>query len=398
MTKKLPVLSQDVTQEEWRNEYNPYNSNKLFSQVHRWEGIQRGQPIPPPTTISIDPLNLCDERCVFCNADFVMDENKGSRLDEGTMAAIPAFLESWNDGHYRVKSICVGGGGEAWLNKHTADMVKETVARGVGVGTVTNGTQMDRWNNLEALAQCTWVGVSINAGTKETYSRVHRKDEFDHVFENIRELLDYSELHRTPLTRPGFGPGLGMKFLLHPYNVHEVVTATKLAKESGFRNIHIRPVSATWFNTEEEAAAHKFTQEHITQFREQITEAMKYHDSSFEVYGVTHKFNPDFTPANDFDKCYAIFMNGVLMPPSGRNKNAGKYNWGECCDRRGDDMLNGIIDGTDLQQIREFWGSPAHWKMHDDIKVEKCPRCTFSPHNKIYENAIATNAMSYDFI
>lgn len=384
--------------EEWKNQYNPYNSNKLFAHVHRWEGIRRGEEIPPPSTISIDPLNLCDEKCIFCNADFVMDENKGSRLKKEILEKIPDFLHGWDDGTYKVNTVCVGGGGEALLNKYTGKMIEEIIERGIEVGVVTNGTQIDRWNNLEALSKATWVGISINAGTKETYDKVHQKDEFDHVIANVGELVRYSQAKGTRLAQPEMGPGLGMKYLLHPYNVGEVVQATKLAKEIGFRNIQIRPVSPTWFNSKEEASLHKFTPEHLEIFRGQIKEAMKYHDETFEVYGVTHKFNPDFTPKNDFKSCYAIFMNGVLMPPSGRNKTEGQYDWGECCDRRGDDLLTGIKDGIDLSQIRDFWGSPKHWKMHDDIIVDKCPRCTFSPHNKIYENAIAKNSMSYDFI
>lgn len=408
MGEKLPLYQGKVNQQaidgehqynrEWLDEYNPFNSNKLYASVGRWDTIRRGQLISPPRTVSIDPLNLCDEKCVFCNADFVMDENKGSKLDQKTMYAIPEFLAGWNDGKYGVESVCIGGGGESMLNRYSGEMIQELVKRRIGVGVVTNGTQIDRWNNLEALSQATFVGVSINAGTRETYERVHQKDEFDHVLENVRELISYSNSNNTNLSHSGRGPGVSMKYLLHPYNVGEVVEATNLAKEVGFKNIHIRPVSRAWFFSEEESAPHIFTSEHIETFREQIQEAMKSHDDSFGVYGITHKFNPDFTPANDFKSCHAIFMNGIIMPPSGRNNTEGKFDWGECCDRRGDDLLTGIKDGIDLSQIREFWGSPQHWKMHDDIRVDACPRCTFSPHNKIYENVIAKNNMTYDFI
>ena len=136
----------------------------------------------------------------------------------------------------------------------------------------------------------------------------------------------------------------------------------------------------------------------MEEFNRQIVEAMTYEDQNFGVYGVTHKFNPDFTPANDFERCYAIFMTAVIMPPSDRNKGTGKYDVSFCCDRRGDDLLTGIKNGTDLDQIKEYWGSPAHWKIHDDIRVKECPRCTLSPHNKIYQNVIQINNMTYDFI
>lgn len=383
---------------EWLDEFNPFNSWKLMAHVHRWEGIQKGWKLPPPATVSIDPMNLCDEKCIFCNADFVLDSNKGSRLEKEIMDEIPEFLQNWKDERYGVETVCVGGGGEALLNKYSGNLILELVKRGIGVGVVTNGTQIDKRNNLEALSQCDWVGVSINAGTRETYEKIHQKDEFDHVISNVGELVRYSDLNKTNLSKIGRGPGVSWKYLLHPYNVREVVQATNLAKKKGFRNIHIRPVSVPWFDLRKGKSPHEFRQEHIEKFGEEISEAMEYNDEEFGVFGVTHKFKPDFTPANDFKKCYSIFMNGVIMPPSGRNKGEGRYDWGCCCDRRGDDLLTGIKNGREMEEIKNFWGSKEHWEMFEKIDVKKCPRCTFSPHNKIYQEAILKNNLTYDFI
>lgn len=403
MTKQELPVTNEVTNEadglEWRSPYNPFNSNKLYATIDRWKTIKRGEEIAPPRTISIDPFNFCNQACVFCNADFVMDVNKGSKLQQDIMEELPSFLQSWNDGRYGVESVCVGGGGESLLNKYTGNLIENLVERGIGVGVVTNGTHITKWNNLEALSKCTWVGVSINGGTRETYERVHQKDDFDLIMSNVKELVAYSDANNTNLAQPGHGPGVSMKYLLHPYNVGEVVQATKLAKKVGFKNIHIRPVNVPWFDLEhKEHSPHRFKPEHIETFKEQIQEAMEYDSREFGVYGVTHKFNPDFTPNNDFEECYAIFMNMIISPPSDRNKGEGMFDASYCCDRRGDDLLTGIKNGTDLEQIREYWGGEKHWEMHDEIRVKECPRCTFSPHNKIYENAIETNNMTYDFI
>lgn len=514
--------------QEWNSKFNPFNSDKLFATADRWKLIQRGKPLPPPRSVSIDPMNLCDEKCIFCfvgntkiktpngykeiknikgsdeiitfnekskkiqvgkvkktykrttkkliilswgdvlgkkkiittydhpfyvkgkwikarnlkvggflyhfngkeveikdfqyyfkerdvynftcenntyfaenilvhncNAEFVLDENKGSRLEEDVMYAIPDFLKSWDDGKYKVESVCVGGGGESLLNKHTGQLIDRLYERGIGVGIVTNGTHIDY--NLESLAKCTWVGVSINAATREIYNKIHVKDEFDHVLSNVRELVKYSKANKTELAKPGHGHGISFKYLLHPYNVHEVIQATKIAKEIGCRNMHIRPVCVPWFFLNKGQSPYAFKPEHVETFTREIAEAMKLEDENFGVYGVTHKFNPDFTPRHDFESCYAIFMTGVIMPPSDRNKGTGKLDFGSCCDLRGNDLLTqkNLIS---LKQIKGFWGSEAHWKMHDAIKVRDCPRCTFSGANKIYQEAIKINNMSYDFI
>ena len=381
--------------QEWSDKYNPFNSDKLLAHVDRWKQIKRGQPIPPPTTVSIDPINLCDLRCIFCNADFVIDENKGSRLEEDVMQAIPNFLAGWNDGVYGVRSVCVGGGGEPLLNKHVGTLMDRLIERGIGVGIVTDGTQIHRY--LESLSRNTFVSVSVDTDNKDTYKRMKEKDKFDQVIENIRALVDYSRTHKSLLADRNASPGIAYNFLLHPYNVKEVIGATRLAKEIGCDNIHIRPVCVPWFELDKGESPHTFKPEHVEKFNRQIAEAMKLEDERFKVYGVTHKYNPDFSITHHFESCYAIFMNGVIMPPSDRNKGNGKLDWGTCCDRRGDDLVT-VKNLTALEQIKEFWGSDRHWKIHDDIKVKYCPRCTFEPHNRIQENVVLRNGMNYDFI
>lgn len=37
-------------------------------------------------------------------------------------------------------------------------------------------------------------------------------------------------------------------------------------------------------------------------------------DENFSVYGVTHKFTPNFDKKNSFVKCHALFMTTVSPP------------------------------------------------------------------------------------
>jgi hypothetical protein len=87
-------------------------------------------------------------------------------------------------------------------------------------------------------------------------------------------------------------------------------------------------------------------------------------------------------------------MTGVFMPPT---SDKGKFNFGICCDRRGDDGLT-LTDLIDTSQVSEFWGSDNHWESFDNLKVKNCPRCTYQPHNMIFENAVEVDNMTIDFI
>lgn len=363
--------------EEWSDKFNPFNSDKLFAQIYKWKQIKRGAPIPPPTTVSVDPANVCDLRCSFCNANYIMGKN--NKLISGeSLEKLASSLSKWG-----VESVCVGGGGESLMNKKTGRFIDDCIDRKVDVGVVTNGTMIDK--NIEALSRCNWVGVSVDAGKRETYIAMKRKDKFDRVVANVTALNKYCRKNNTELYNR---IGTGIKFLAHPLNIKEIYLASEIAKEAGCSNIHIRPVAPPFDRLGD--SAYNFTRSHIRAFNRGIKKARKLEDDYFRVFGVTHKFGDGFKVVHPFNKCYAIFMNCVIMPPSGK----GNFDVGFCCDRRGADDLT--IRGLEsIDDLKDFWGSKKHWEMHDKIKLSECPRCTFAPHNRIYENA---DKLSYQFI
>ena len=89
--------------QEWAatKRWNPFNSYKLLSHVHRWRQIKRGKPIPPPVLITVDPTNACNFGCAWCNAAFVRTHRKGS-LSEQALMNIADFLPRWGEGKQQV--------------------------------------------------------------------------------------------------------------------------------------------------------------------------------------------------------------------------------------------------------------------------------------------------------
>jgi len=72
---------------------------------------------------------------------------------------------------------------------------------------------------------------------------------------------------------------------------------------------------------------------------------------------------------------------------------------GLCCDRRGDQSLELLSNCSDINEIERVWGSKSHWHIYDKIDVKgECPRCTYQPHNQIYEQVIINDSMTYKFI
>ncbi|MDR1776743.1 MAG: radical SAM protein [Desulfovibrio sp.] len=396
--------SHTVKPTEWRTakRWNPFNSNKLLAHVERWKRIRRGRPIPAPALITVDPTNVCNLDCVWCNAEYIR-EHRNRRLSEAALLSIADFLPRWGRRDFDafgVDAVCVAGGGEPLLNPATPAFIDKLAAHGIEIGCVTNGSLM--YDHMDALAQCTWLGVSVDAGTAKTFNALkgvaESKNAFGAVLDNMSLLTDYARSHHARLGSPHPAYGISYKYLLHPENIGEVYTATKIAKEVGCKNIHFRPAGTPWdkIGTEDEI---RFSEDDIALFNEQIILAQELDDDSFSVYGITHKFSEQFERANYFSKCHSLFMTGVISPPSNPNAPEDAFVMGLCCDRRGDAKLELLRDETDVEKIEAAWGGKAHWKMHDSITIaDECPRCTYQPHNQIYEQVILNDSMTYKFI
>ena len=402
---KQPKKLQDKTP-EWRPEkrWNPFNSYKLLAHVETWRRIKRGKPLPAPILVTVDPTNRCNLNCVWCNAEYIRSIRRRT-LSARALEAIADFLPRWSEGNPYgfpgVQAICVAGGGEPLLNEATGGFIDRVVANGVEVGVVTNGLLIDRC--VDALSHATWVGVSVDAGTKETFEKLKlngatNTGTFERVIDNVAILSDYARSHYNKLgwSHPAYG--VSYKYLLYKDNIGEIYEAARLAKAVGCKNIHFRPAGTTWdkIGSPEEIV---FSDEEVRLFHDQIVRTMELDDETFGVYGVTHKFNNQFERANYFARCHAVFMTAVIEPPTGADAPEDAFVVGLCCDRRGDAKLELARNITAVDEIQRLWGGETHWRIHDHIDPERdCPRCTYQPHNEVYEQVILNDSMTHKFI
>jgi len=374
---------------EWKvlKKWNPFNSAKLLAHVERWSEIMPGNKIPAPVTVTIDPTQRCNLDCKWCNAKECRESGKS--LTSKQMHEIVHYLSEWG-----VKSVCIAGGGEPTLHEGFGDLVADLIAENIRVGVVTNGTNIDE--NQQMLLWCDWVGVSIDAGHKSTYLKNKGADQFEDVIEQSKRLIDMARGIDRPLSKSGLGNGVFYKFLAAKSNMDDMVSAIVRAKQVGFKGIHFRPAGLPYGQSDGEKYF-TFSDIDVEQFNNNIEWGMEHaDDENFSVYGVRHKFNDDFTKCHNFEKCRAVFMTCVFMPTM--EKNGEGFDVGLCCDRRSDVGRILVMNGS-TKDLADRWGSKFHWTLADNIKPHiQCPRCTFAPHNEIFENVIEQDNMTHDFI
>jgi MoaA/NifB/PqqE/SkfB family radical SAM enzyme len=283
---------------------------------------------------------------------------------------IGPFLASWG-----TKAVCVAGGGEPLLHKRIGDILDGLVAAGIEVGVVTNGFLLNRCQS--SLAKCRWVGVSVDAGNRDSFAALKKMppDVFDKVIGNI------ATLHMA-------APDLEItyKFLAHPLNISSIYEAVRLAKSIGCRFFHMRPVGKSWDSL---AQPNIFTPLDIAMAKTHIEQArLDFEDEQFHVFGIMHKFSNNWEICHDFTKCHAVAMTAIIQPDN---------IVGLCCDRRGDPKLElGRFDKP--EDILGLWGSQKHLDIMRNINLKECPRCTYGPHNQLFEHMILSDDTCKNFI
>jgi hypothetical protein len=400
------LTAERAARTEWsvHKKWNPFNSYKLLAHVPRWSLIGRGKPIPQPALVTVDPINRCNLKCQWCNAGYVLDHRQRA-LSKQTLLDLADFLAGWQGAPgwpKGVEAVCIAGGGEPLLNRNVGYFIERCVKNGIEVGVVTNGTVIDRY--IEPLSLCTWVGVSVDAGTNQVFNRLKglKPDAitFDRIIENMMRLIAYAKARQAPLaSKRSGGHGVSYKFLLCDGNIEDVYRAGRIAKMIGCKNYHVRPVGRPWHRLDEAdgEAFMKFTTDAIERFFHELEQARRLEDEDFGVYGITHKFSNVFDIENYFSTCHALFMTAVFMP-SVESDDEHAYTMGLCCDRRGDPRLELVRDATSLGEVAACWGGREHWRIFDDLDIATCPRCTYQPHNQIYEHVIQRDSMTYKFI
>ena len=206
------------------------DSHKLNYHPDRVSAWLKGENVYP-IYMEMSPVGACNHRCVFCGLDFMGYKNR--KLEMPMLKKIIPEL-----GQLGLKSIMHGGEGEPLLHKDFNEIVELTVNSGIDVALTTNGVLLKKSVANEIVKHCKWIKVSINAGTAETYSKIHRTkpEDFNMVIENMAYASELKKKHKYTCT-------LGMQIILLPENRDEIENLAKTAKNIGVDYLVVKPYS-----------------------------------------------------------------------------------------------------------------------------------------------------------
>mgnify|MGYP003429478118 CR=1 len=147
-----------------------------------------------PRSLNIELNNTCNHQCVFCEfhspySSYAKDM-KLCVMD--TDLACKILEQAWELGIGK-KEVGFYAAGEAFLHKDFAKIVHYAKSLGFSYTFITTNGALATPSKLVEVVNSGLDSIrfSVNAGTRETYKKIHGKDDFDTVINNIKFLREY---------------------------------------------------------------------------------------------------------------------------------------------------------------------------------------------------------------
>jgi cyclic pyranopterin phosphate synthase len=207
--------------------YHPDRTAQLVAARNDWESAKHVYPI----YIEVSPMGACNHRCTFCAVDYI--GYKTVSLDiEMMRKRLPEMAR------LGIKSVMFAGEGEPLLHKKISELVAIATTAGIDVSFTTNATLMPKDFLETALPAVSWLKASVNAGTAETYAKIHqtRPEHFALAFKNLEAMAKARNDNKLKVK-------LGAQTLLLPENAHEIRMLAERCRDIGLDYLVVKPYS-----------------------------------------------------------------------------------------------------------------------------------------------------------
>lgn len=212
--------------------------SKLFGHLPTLAAIQRGER-PAPVNVEIDLSNRCSLGCSWCHFAYTHTRGPLAGKVNKPAGAIPSgdlmdydllysILDQLEDAG--VKSVTWSGGGEPTLHPDFNNIAESASYRNLEQGIYTHGGHIDEARAALLKKHFTWVYVSLDECTAETFKASKDVNRFDAVLSGIRRLV----------AADGKAT-IGVGFVLHPGNYRDIYHMQKLGRELGVDYVQFRP-------------------------------------------------------------------------------------------------------------------------------------------------------------
>lgn len=344
-------------EDEWqidgtKIQYHPARVAQWLEAEDDWEKAKKVVPLYWEITTSA----ACNHRCTFCSVDAI--GYPAILFDETVLKDRMAEAQSLG-----VKSVMFAGTGEPLLHKKIDAINLSAVGSGLDTAFTTNGILLDR---LASLEHCTWVKVSLNAGTQDTYAAIHqteRKD-WNRVWKGIRNAVK----------RKG-ACTLGVQCVVLPENCYEMQSMAQMCADAGVDYLVLKPYSQGTFSL-----THKYEGVDYKAMREYLQGVTELSTDTFKVIYRANAMGQEITGKHGFDKCNATPFMWCYSMADGRMFTCSAH----LMDER---FCIGNLNEESFQEIWEGERRRANWNLMKSFNIKKCRlSCRMAQANKYLQD------------
>jgi molybdenum cofactor biosynthesis enzyme MoaA len=209
----------------------------------------RGLPMFSPVSINLDLTSACNFSCHFCVDSRLINAGKTLTLEE-----VKKTIHTLHS--HGLLSVILIGGGEPTLHRDFGQIVRYIKGKGLQVGIVTNGSQLERIEAVvQELKEKDWVRISVDAAGEEVFQALH----VPRTRVTLRGILEKAKKvkKKNPLVSLGYsfvvvweGVEVNRK-RLRP-NLDEMTRSVELAREFSFDYVSFKPCLVRWNESQRE--------------------------------------------------------------------------------------------------------------------------------------------------
>ena len=326
-----------------------------------WEKAKKVYPIYWEITTSA----ACNHRCTFCSVDAI-----GYPAD---LLDAPLLAERMGEAaSLGVKSVMFAGTGEPLVHKRISDITLSAVDAGLDVAFTTNGVLLDR---LGPVDRCTWIKISLNAGRRETYAKVHqtKEDDWDKVWAGIKGAVG----------RKG-NCTIGVQAVVLPENVYEMRELAAMSKDAGVDYLVLKPYSQGTFSI-----THKYEGTDYAAMRSYLESVKEFSTPTFKVIYRSEAMEQEISGKHRYDKCNATPFFWTYAMGNGDMFACSAH----LLDRR---FCIGNINTQTFQEIWEGEERRKNWEMMKSFNIKQCRlNCRMDKPNRYLHSITHTPHSSF---
>lgn len=207
-----------------------------------------GKGSAAPFIVELDPTSRCNLACPDCISGDLL--NKEEIPSERLLRLVDELIDA------EVKGVILIGGGEPMMHPAIESVIQKLGEAKVKIGITTNGLFLKKYLDVTA-EYASWVRVSMDAGSSETFNRVRPSKVGKSLFDvAIQNMEDFAKRKRGRLgysfmifNQGNYGfkgvplvEGALDKVAHITTNVHEIYQAAQIAKDIGCDYFEVKPM------------------------------------------------------------------------------------------------------------------------------------------------------------